>query len=236
MIFSTRSTPLLRLSVHYSTLERLLQEWTYNVGRETVALTCRKKVEAGCLFLFSLHHKSLERPIELYAQVLQVTPRNTGLFLLHVHYEAPRHQKLDVVKALLEQAHLREVQRRHLRIPFCLQATEEAPYSPQYWIRDLSVGGARLEIDAPKPSKSLQKGMPCMLRLQFALTHLEVEGQVAWVTPNPKDNQRPAVGLQFSELELDVQLALQPWVNQMIPPPRPWKAWVRFGTSATSAI
>lgn len=221
-----------RLYAHFSSPEALLSEWTLHVGRETVTLMSRRAAPVGARFLIVMSVTGTAPTLELGAEVLQCTPRSDGTFLLHVHYTALPQPALDVFVTMMGNRPQARNQRRHPRLPFQVLATADVPYSPQFWVRNLSFGGTLVQVDAPMLPGSIYPGSFATIKLQVALTSFEFRGKVAWVSSISSQapaRQRPSFGIAFTELHENSRRLLEQWLQHLSPPPPPWRALLHWG-------
>src|SRR5688572_29800626 len=100
--------------------------------------------------------------------------------------------------------------RRFPRIPFHLRTREDRGIGPDYVVRDLSRGGAGLEVEAPVAPRYLRAGQAALLEVWLQEGLLALHGEVAWVYA-PEDSDlgiAPALGLRFGQLRQDLAARL----------------------------
>lgn len=232
--------PPIRLQVSYKTPEAVLTEFTRSVGKSVVALESRKKVPLGTRFIFELKAAGVEEPIEVHGEVVQVAPTERAKWRLTIRYDAGDNRKgLDALLQRIFDAHQKEKVRKHPRIPIQLRATEEAPYSPSYLVRDISRGGVGIEIESPKLPKQVYVGNAFLLELSLSLGTLSLHGEVAWVFAPQAERARwlnPSFGVHFGKLRVETVERLEKILHLKGLPPPPWHARVSFGLEAVSRM
>lgn len=237
---SAGSADPIRFKVSYKSAESLLSEFTRSVGKGGVTIVSRKRVPLGTKFVFELVSGGLERPVEVIGQVLQVTEGVEGRFLLHVRYDpSVNRQGLDALIERIFDAHRFEKVRKHVRIPLNLRGTEDAPYSPQYIVRDVSMGGAGVEVEAEKLPPNVRTGEPMLLEVWLSLGTLALYGEIVWAVAPPADRaalMNPSFGVQFGKLRADTSERLQKIIQLKGLPPPPWRARLSFGMDAVGRM
>ncbi|MHB8872661.1 MAG: PilZ domain-containing protein [Myxococcaceae bacterium] len=229
-----------RLKVAYKTPAGLLSEFTRSVGRGGVALESRRQVAVGTRFVFELRAQGVSEIVEVLGEVVQVAPVPKGKFRLDIRYDRGADRKgLDALIQAIFDSHKYEKVRKFPRIPLNLRATEDTAYSPSYVIRDVSTGGAGVEVEAPAIPRSVRVGVPFLLELSISLGTLALHGEVVWVFSPPTERAKwinPTFGVAFGKLRPDTRERLDRiLVLQGLPPP-PWKARVSFGMEAVSRM
>jgi hypothetical protein len=229
-----------RLKVAYKTPEGLLSEFTRSVGKGGVAVESRRPLVVGTRFVFELHAHGVAEPVEVLGEVVQVVPISKGKFRLDIRYDRGADRKgIDALIQAIFDSHKYEKVRKFPRIPIHLRATEDAAYSPSYIIRDVSKGGAGVEVEAPAVPKAVRVGVPVLLEMSVSLGTLALYGEVAWVFSPPTERAKwinPSFGVAFGKLRPDTRERLEKiLVLQGLPPP-PWKARVSFGMEAVSRM
>ncbi len=235
-----KPTEPIRLRVTYQTPQALLAEFTRSVGTGSVTIESRKAAPLGTRFVFELLAQGIDTPVEVHGEVVQVTPAQRGKCLLTVRYDpgTDRHGLDDLLKRIFD-AHRFEKVRRHPRIPLQLRATEDAPYSPSYRVRDVSLGGAGMEIEAPYVPPRVAVGTPFLLEVTLSLGNLALHGEVVWVVTPPRDRAamlNPAFGVKFGKLRADTVEHLTRILELKGLPPPPWRARVSFGMDAVGRM
>ncbi|MRI90149.1 pilus assembly protein PilZ [Aggregicoccus sp. 17bor-14] len=233
-------TPTVRLKVSYKSPAALLGEFTRSVGQGVVALETQKDVGVGTRFVFELHASGVEAPVEVLGEVVQVAVQPSGRRLLTVRYDAGGDRAgLDAVLQRIFDTHEHEKMRRFPRIPLNLRATEDAPFSPAFLVRDISRGGLGLEVEAPALPRSVRVGTPFLLEMSMSLGQLPLHGEVVWTTSTQTDRTpalAPGFGVQFGKLRLDIAERLEQLLALSALPPAPWRARVSFGMDAVSRM
>ena len=233
-----------RLRVSYQSPRSLLGEFTRSVGRQAVALQSRRPAQIGTRFLFELTAEGVRDKVEVVGEVVRCTPavEAPGRFELLVRYDAGADRRgLDEALQWIADAHQRDKRRRaHPRIPFYIQATDGTPGSARYLVRNLSRGGAGVEIDSGDPPRALQAGVPFLLELEPAgRPALLLHGEVVWRTrplPGRARSMNPTFGVRFGTLRPDAAAMLEKVLTLRGLPPAPWVARVSFGMEAVSRM
>ena len=230
----------IRLKIAYKTPEGLLSEFTRSVGKGGVALESRRSLKVGTRFVFELKANGVPEPVEVQGEVVQVTPVGKGKYRLDIRYErgADRGGLDPLLQTIFDSQRFEKV-RKHPRVPVQFRASEEAPYSPSYIVRDLSGGGAGVEIEAPSVPKTVRVGVLFLLELSTTMGNLALHGEVVWVFEPPTERSKwinPSFGVKFGKLRADTRERLgQILVLKSLPPP-PWKARVAFGSEAVTRM
>lgn len=230
----------IRLKVTYKTPQALLTEFTRSVGTGSVTIESRKEAPVGTRFVFELRAQGVEMPLEVHGEVVQVAPGQHGRCLLTVRYDPGTDRKgLDELLKRIFETHRFEKVRRHVRIPIQLRATEDAPDSPSYKVRDISLGGVGMEIEAPHVPPHVAVGTPFLLEVTLSLGKLALHGEVVWVVTPPPDRAavlNPTFGVKFGKLRADTLEHLQRILELKGLPPPPWRARVSFGMDAVGRM
>jgi hypothetical protein len=228
------------LKVAYKTPEALISELTRSVGRGGVSIESKRSLAVGTRFIFELHATGVAETVEVYGEVLDVSTSAKGKYLLNIRYDAPTERKgIDTIIQRIFDAHKFEKVRKHPRVPLHLRATEEAPGSPQYVVRDVSRGGLGIEAEAPALPRTIKMGSPFLLELELSLGPLQLHGEVVWLFNPPRERQRwlnPGFGVAFGKLRPDTIERLQRILTLRGLPPPPWKARVSFGLEAVERM
>ena len=237
--------PSVRLRVAYKSPEALVGEFTRSVGQGCVALETQRDVEVGTRFVFELLASGLEAPVEVLGEVIQVTRQPNGRRLLTVRYDAGGDRAgLDAVLQRIFESYEQEQLRRFPRIPLHVRATEDAPFSPAYLVRDISRGGLGLEVEAPTLPRTVRVGTPFLLEMGLSSGPLPLHGEVVWTTSSvirdPAGSTpsllTPGFGVQFGKLRLDIAERLEQLLSLSALPPAPWRARVSFGMDAVGRM
>lgn len=229
-----------RLKVSYKSAEALLSEYTRSVGKGGVAIESRRAVPVGTRFVFELHAQGVEKPVEVFGEVIGVTAGTAGKHLLNIRYDPGQQREgLDALLSRIFEAHRYEKVRKHPRIPLNLRATEEAPYSPSYLIRDISMGGVGVEVEANNVPRNVRVGQPFLCEVWLSLGTLALYGEVVWVFQPKGDRAKfasPSFGVAFGKLRPDTAERLDRIIQLKSLPPPPWKARVSFGMDAVARM
>ena len=226
-----------RFRVAYSRPEALLEEFTHSVNQGASPLTVSRAVPVGTRFVFELLAGGVGRPVEVYAEVLSVQPLDSGRYRLNLGYLPGGRGGLDevVIRALDSQR--QEWTRKAPRMPLNVHATEETPYAPGYLVRDISLGGAGLEVESTTLPKMVTLGAPMLLELTLRTSDkLRLRGVVVWALQG-RGRRSPlnsSFGVQFVEdLDFD-SLEMLDRVLSFKSIPR--AARVTFGAEAYHAV
>jgi hypothetical protein len=228
----------IRFKVTYKSPEALIGEFTRSVGKGSVALESHRPLAVGTRFLFEMHAKGVAEHVEVTGQVIHVRPAAQGKYLLGIRYDPGQERKgIDAVLRRIFEDHRAEKIRRYPRVPLYLRATEDTPYSPSFLIRDLSRGGAGVEVESPALPRSVHVGVAVLLDVWTSLGPLSLPGEVVWQVLPPNERTRwinPSFGVSFGRLRYDVAERLEKIVTLRGLPPPPWKARISFGLDALS--
>lgn len=234
--------PPVRLKVAYKTPTSLLSEFTRSVGRGGVAIESRRSLPVGTKFVFELHNQATKGgKVEVLGEVVSVTPvAEKGRYLLNIRYDAPDNRAgLDAVLQQIFEAHRFEKMRKYPRVPLHLRATEDAPYSPAYIVRDVSRGGLGLELEAPAVPKSVKVGTPFLMELTLSIGTLALHGEVMWTFAPSQERSKwlnPTLGIAFGKLRPETVERLEHIISLRGLPPPPWKARISFGLEAVARM
>jgi hypothetical protein len=228
------------LKVTYKSPQALLGEFTRSVGKGGVAIESRKNLELGTRFVFQLGAKGMKKPVEVLGEVVACSPAGKGKFLLSIRYDPTTdRQGLDEVLQKIKESHQFEKARKHPRVPIMVRATQDAPYSPSFAIRDLSLGGMGVEIEAEKLPPTLRTGTPFLCEISLSIGTLLLYGEIVWTFSPPAERSKwvnPSFGVKFGKLRADTVQRLERILELHGLPPPPWKARVSFGLDAVSKM
>ncbi len=234
------SGPPIRLRITYQNPQSLLGEYARSVGKGAVALVSRKRLPVGTRFVFEMYAGRAGQPVEVFGEVVGVSRSGPDQYVVSVRYDPGADRAgLDRVLTQVLEAHRFEKARQHPRLPLTLRATEEQPYSPSYLLRDLSRGGAGLEVESPELPRQVQSGTPVLLEVSLSLGTLALFGEVAWTFSPPPDRVQwvsPAFGIKFGKLRPETLDRLDRILSLKSLPPPPWKAAISFGMDAVSRL
>jgi hypothetical protein len=234
------SSDPVRLRVSYKTPESLLGEFTRSVGKGGVAIESRKGLAVGTQFVFELSVKGVKAPLEVLGEVTQCRAISKGKFLVTIRYDAATDRRaLDELLQRISDSHKYEKVRKFPRLPINVPATEEQAYSASYVIRDISLGGLGVEVEAEKLPLQIRAGEPFFCEIQLQGGALALHGEVAWTYAPPAERAKlasPAFGVKFGRLRVPVRERLQRILELRGLPPPPWRARLSFGLDAVSRM
>lgn len=227
-----------QLKVSYRSSEALLQAFTQSVARGSVDLPSRKNLRVGTRFHIQLIADEVGVPVDVFGEVTQAAPRADGLFTLTIRYDAGTHRAgLDATLRALFDGHQRNDRvRRHPRVPINVSAHEKKR-DLHYLVRDVSRGGAGIEVDQPSLPAHIHPGQPVLMRLWMNSGPVGLHGEVAW-TANPVEGGPPnaSFGIRFGVLQKQTQGLLDRILVLYGLPNGPWKADVSFGMEAVEQM
>ncbi len=227
----------IRFRISYQSPQSLLAEFTRSVSKGTVIIESRKSVPIGTRFIFELYSEGVPEPVEVNGEVMSVREMSTG-YLLQIAYNPGQRRGLDQIIYRILAAHRYEKLRKHPRIPIHLRAAEEAPNSPLYLIRDISLGGMGVEVESAGLPKSLRTGVSVHLQIRERGTTLDLDGQVVWTFSPSGERARmlnPSFGVSWKgELDMDSLVALDEILSLRDLQRREWRARLRIGNDASS--
>ncbi|MFN0063198.1 MAG: PilZ domain-containing protein [Myxococcaceae bacterium] len=228
-----------RLRVAYRRVESVIEEFTRSVGLGTVTLDSLRALPVGTQFIFEMVADGIEQPIEVHGTVVQIIAAQ-GRFLLTIRYlPGPERGGLDAMLIHIFNTHRADRIREFARVPLQIRATEETPYSPAFLIKDFSMGGMGVEVEAPTLPRSVQLGSPFLAEVWTRNGCLTLHGEVAWVAKSPEAVVRwtqPRFGIHFGRLREDTRSQLDTILQLQALPPPPWKARVSFGKTAVERM
>ncbi|HVE83436.1 MAG TPA: PilZ domain-containing protein [Myxococcales bacterium] len=230
-----------QLRVVYRNPRSMLGEFTRSVGRAAVVLETARPLPVGARFDFQLHALGVGLPVEVRGEVFHCAPAPAapGRYQMAVRYDAAGDRRgLDAALQWLIDAHRDEKTREHPRVPLRFQGTDGSPDSPAYVVRDLSLGGAGVELEEGRLPAAVRPGAPFLLELEGSAP-LVLHGEVAWVTlPRPGGNAwaRPAFGARFGALRREAVERLEKLLELRGLPRPPWKARLSFAMDAVARM
>jgi hypothetical protein len=227
-----------RLRVSYRSPTSLLQAFTRSVGKGGVSLPSKKPLERGTRFLFELVAEDVGEPVEVLGEVVEIRAAANGEYVLGIRYLPGRSRRgLDAVLSRLFELHRNEQVRRYPRVPVNLRAQEESGLVTVWSVRDLSRGGAGVELEAGDLPPRAQMGSPVLIEIWLEAGTILLHGEVVWMTAgSARPRAPPALGINFGRLHpetlrlLDRVLVLDGF------PSGPWKAQLRFGLDAVERM
>ena len=223
-----------RLKVAYKSPQALLGELTKSVGRGGVRIESKRALPIGTRFVFELHAQGVKETVDVIGTVLTVTESTPGKFVLHIRYEPPVvRDGLDAIINRIFAVSRSDPKRRTARVPVQVRAVENRPDSPTYRLRDLSSGGAGIDVESEALPGHVQVGMPFLLSMKLVPGMLQVPGEVVWVvSAGIGVALPPRIGVAFSALHPKMSDMLVSLIALRDMPPPPWIAKVAFGAEA----
>ncbi len=229
------ASPGVRLKVMYKSPQALLAELTKSVGRGGVRIESKRSVAIGTRFLFELHAQGLKETVDVMGTVLTVAENTPGKFVLHIRYEPPTiRDGLDALLRRIFEVSLSDPKRKTARVPVQVRAVENRPNSPTYRLRDLSQGGAGIDVEGDTLPGHVRVGMRFLFSMKLVPGMLLLPGEVVWVvsaatTPLPMP---PRIGVAFWKLHPKMSDMLEDLIALRSMPPPPWIAKLAFGDDA----
>jgi hypothetical protein len=227
-----------RLKVSYKTPEALIDEYTRSVGQGSVTLETRRSLTRGTRFVFEMQAEGVAQPVEVVGEVVNVTPRPGGRFHLTVKYATSVDRA--ALDAVLQRIFAQEndKMRRYPRIPLNVRAIEATPFSPAFYVRDISRGGVGMEVDASSLPALVKVGTPFLLEMELSPGPLLLPGEVMWTSTAFRAHSpvTPVFGVGFKDLPKDSAERLEALLALDALPPGPWWARVSFGQEALSRM
>lgn len=227
-----------RLRVSYRSPTSLLQAFTRSVGKGGVSLPSKKRVERGTRFLFELVAEDVTEPVEVLGEVVEIRDAANGEFVLGIRYLPGRSRRgLDAVLHRLFEAHRSEQVRRYPRVPVHLRAEDHSGLVAVWSVRDLSRGGAGIELEAGDLPPRAQVGAPVLIEVWLESGSILLHGEVVWMTAGSATPRTPpALGVSFGRLLPDTLRSLDRVLVLDGFPTGPWKAELRFGLDAVERM
>jgi hypothetical protein len=224
-----------RLKVAYKSPQALLGELTKSVGRGGVRIESKRAVPVGTTFVFELHSQGVKETVDVMGTVLTVTENAPGTFVLHIRYQPPTvREGLDALLNGIFKHSAVDPKRRSARVPLQVRAVENRPDSPTYRLRDLSVGGAGIDVEGDLLPPHVQVGMPFLFSMKLTAGMLMVPGEVVWVVSAiTTATLPPRIGVAFNTLPPQMTQMLGDLISLRSMPPPPWIAKLAFGDDTT---
>jgi len=235
MNVAPQEAPPVRLRISYRSPESLLQAFTKSVGKGGVSLPSQRPLERGTRFLFELTAEAVHHPVEVLGEVVDVRRSASGEYFLNIRYVPGRSRKgLDAALMKLFEAHRHEKMRRYPRVPVHLKAQGIT----QMWsVRDLSRGGAGVELEQGELPGDARLGVPVLLELALESGRLLLHGAVVWATGGTqRPRTAPALGVEFGRLGMETLRALDRVLVLDGFPSGPWEAELTFGMDAVGRM
>jgi hypothetical protein len=246
---SSSSGKIVRLKVAYRQPETLLTEYTKSIGRGGVRLEVPRPLPIGTKFVFEMHCEGSVEVVELEGLVVALNALADGRYLVNIKYETKSdRQALDATLQMIFQGARIDKKRQHARIPLVVRAVDERPNSPVFRVRDISVGGAGVEIEDARLPNYIAMGVPVLLQVKTKQGFMALHGEVSWCAqvkePNlilpasieVEINLQARFGIAFGHLPLEIQERVEKFVHLQQMPPPPWIAKIAFGDAALSAM
>jgi hypothetical protein len=225
-----------RLKVSYKSPEALLGELTRSVGRGGVRIESQRAVPVGTRFVFELKSVGLRRPVEVNGTVMSVSESAPGRWVLHIRYEPPRDREgLDAVLGRIFATAQADLKRRHARLPLQVRAVEDKPNSPVFRLRDISLGGVGIDVEADRLPEHIAVGTPFTLQMRLSTGTLQLLGEVSWAVTWHEEGFSPRVGVVFAEPDPAMRALLEDLLSLTAMPAPPWIARIAFGTGPVPA-
>jgi hypothetical protein len=227
-----------RLRVSYRSPTSLLQAFTRSVGKGGVSLPSAKRLERGTRFLFELVAEDVPEPVEVLGEVVEIRTAANGEYVLGIRYLPGRSRRgLDAVLSRLFESHRTEQTRRYPRVPVHLRAQENSGLVTVWSVRDLSRGGAGIELEAGTLPIKAQVGAPVLIEVWLETGSILLHGEVVWMTAgSARPRTQPALGVSFGRLLPDILRSLDRVLVLDGFPSGPWKAELRFGLDAVERM
>jgi hypothetical protein len=216
--------------VAYKSPEALVGELTRSVGRGGVRIESHRSLPVGTRFVFELKSQGVSTPVEVNGTVMSVSESAPGRWVLHIRYEAPRERPgIDaVIKRIFDTARA-DKKRRFARVPLQVRAVEDKPHAPTYRLRDISMGGVGIDIEADHVPATIEMGMRFVMQMKLTGGQLVLPGEVAWIVSSRRDALPPRVGVTFMPLDEKMTKLLDDLLSLRVLPSPPWIARLAFG-------
>ena len=223
----------IRLRVAYKSPESLMGELTKSVGRGGVRIESKRTVPLGTRFVFELLSVGVKEPVEVFGTVSSVTESSPGRYVLHIRYDPPAHRTgLDAVMTRLFSVAKADKKRKHARVPVHVRAVEDRPGSPVYRLRDISVGGAGIDVEGEKLPLHIRLGVPFLLQMKLTTGNVAAPGEVVWAISTHSQGVPPRIGVAFAKLAPKMEALLEDLIALRGMPAPPWIARLSFGPNA----
>ncbi len=224
-----------RLKVAYKSPKALLGELTKCVGRGGVRIESGKPIPVGTRFILELHSGGIKKPVEVLGLVQSVSESAPGRHVLHIKYEPPD-ERSGIDEVLQKIFSAPDQQRKNPRVPLHVRAVENRPDSPGFRIRDISLGGVGIDIDATTVPSHIDVGVPFLLLMKLSQGQLALHGEVVWVTVGTGTEMPPMLGIAFGALTPNTKQLLDRLLSFKALPTPPWIARLAFGQHAVAAM
>jgi Tfp pilus assembly protein PilZ len=217
-----------RLKVSYKSPQALLAELTKSVGRGGARIPSDKPLPVGTRFIFELRSVGLKQAVEVGGTVISVSPAGGGKLWLHVKYEPPTDRTgIDAVLKQIASNSAYDKQRKHPRVPMHVRVVEARDNAPDYRLRDLSRGGAGIDVESPQLPAHARVGAAIALELKLTTGPLKLAAEVVWALPgDAKATAR--FGVRFTQLPASAAATLDKVLALQVLPAPPWIAKITF--------
>jgi hypothetical protein len=226
-----------RLKVAYKSPEALLGELTRSVGRGGVRVESHRALPVGTKFVFELKSPGLKDSVEVPGEVMSVTEKSVGRWVLHIRYEPPSNRLgLDGVIRRIFDTQKADKNRKHARVPLQVRAVEDKPQAPVFRLRDISRGGVGIDVEGDVLPAYIAVGTPFLMQMRLTTGNLAVFGEVVWSVTTKTDALPPRVGVAFGKLKPQTVELLEDLLSLKVLPAPPWIARLEFGQGADSKL
>lgn len=195
---------MVRLAVSYRSARSLVTEFTACLARGGCLLVTRRAVPVGAPFRFLMECKELQETLEIEGEVVRVRPIHGDILTYELAVQYRSHAAQLQLEALLARVGTDDTQqqqlvRRYSRVTVNLPAEDSQGLGRRYLIRDLSLGGMRLELVG---SLEVAIGSRVLVGVRFGLHEplVFLPGSLAWHRAGGEAH-RLHLGVKFAELD-----------------------------------
>lgn len=205
----------IRLRVSYKSAHSLVTEYTTSISRGGCSIETERPPPVGTRFTFELFTRDNAVALQVDGRVVRSEPsQSPGAHLVAIEYlpTSENRAALDMAIDTLLREHQFEKERRHLRVPVNLVAIDGRQPELQYLVKDMSTGGAGLQLakDRPLPGY-IDVHVPVIFEITLDdAVRSALEGQVVWTLAGRPGFSNPRVGISFEKLTDRQEAALQP--------------------------
>lgn len=199
-----REPTVVRLAVSYRSARSLVTEFTACLARGGCLLVTRREVPVGAAFRFLMECQELQETLEIEGEVVRVRPIHGEVltYELAVQYRSRAAQlQLEALLARVgtDDTQQQQLVRRYSRVTVNLPAEDSQGLGRRYLIRDLSLGGMRLELVG---SLEVAIGSRVLVGVRFGLHEplVFLPGTLAWHRSGGEAH-RLHLGVKFAELD-----------------------------------
>ena len=205
----------IRLRVSYKNAHSLVTEYTTSISRGGCSIETERPLAIGTRFAFELLAQGKTLALQVEGKVVRCDPSdNPGQHLLAIEYlPAPSEREaLDRAIDSLLREHQFEKERRHMRVPVNLVAADGRQPELQYLVKDLSAGGAGLQLPKDRPLPSyIDVHVPVIIEITLEpAVRGALEAVVVWTLSGRPGFSNPRVGIAFEKLTERQEATLQP--------------------------